>query len=211
MQNYVAKTYFLDYASDPIQNLIAEFKGVTDTQLIIRELYLKIRDGWRYNPFTIGIHKMHYVASSIAQKKEGHCIDKAILYTASLRGLGIPARIRLAKVANHIATERLEAKLGTNHLTPHGLVDVYFNGKWLKCSPAFNKELCEKYKVVPLDFDGTYDSVFQEYNSENQQFMSYLEDYGTFSDVPYEFILNNFKNHYPDFYQRFEGKNEVKF
>ncbi len=209
MQEYLTHTLYLNYQSEAIQDLVAAFKGKQVTQEIITALYLKVRDGWRYNPFTIGLTPQHYVASTIAKKKEAHCIDKAILLIAGLRALGIPARIHLAKVANHIATERLEAILGTNQLTPHGLVDVFFEEKWVKCSPAFNKELCEKYKVAPLNFDGTYDSVFQEYNTENQQFMRYLEDYGAFSDVPYNFIIDNFKSHYPDFYQRFEGQDEV--
>lgn len=207
--SYTQPTFFLDYESGAIQQLISEFRNTTDVQKIIKELYLKIRDGWRYSPFSIGLNQNHYVASHIAQKEEGHCIDKAILYTACLRALGIPARIHLAKVTNHIATERLEAILGTNELTPHGLVDVYFNGKWVKCSPAFNKELCTMYHVDALDFDGTEDAIFQEFNNDQQKLMSYIEDYGFFEDVPFAFIIENFKTHYPEFYNHLNDKDEV--
>lgn len=202
-------SYFFDYKSQAIQQMIAEFRNETNPKKTISNLYLKIRDGWRYNPFQIGLHKEHYLASHIAKKKEGHCIDKAILYIAGLRALGIPARIHLAKVANHIATERLEAILGTNELTPHGLVDVYFNNKWVKCSPSFNKELCTKYDVSVLDFDGTKDAIFQEYNNEQKKFMSYLEDYGSFDDLPFDFIIDNFKTHYPDFFEQFKNVDQV--
>ena len=91
-------------------------------------------------------------------------IEKAIVLIACLRALGVPARLRLAKVTNHIAVERLTERLGTNVLTPHGMVDVFLNGKWVKATPAFNKELCEKCDVEPLEFDGTEDSMFQEFN-----------------------------------------------
>lgn len=209
--NYTKATSYFDYQSAEIQNMIAPFKNETSKQMIIQNLYLKIRDEWRYSPFKIGLTKMYFVASTIAKKAEGHCIDKAILYIAGLRAFNIPARLHLAKVSNHIATERLEAILGTNELTPHGLVDVYFNNKWIKCSPAFNKELCAIYNVDVLEFDGTEDSVFQEYNKDDERFMSYLEDYGHFEDVPFNFILNNFRNNYPDIYNKFKHMQEVNF
>jgi hypothetical protein len=107
------------------------------------------------------------------------------------------ARIHLAKVKNHIAVERLVEKFGTNELTPHGMVDVFINEKWVKASPAFNATLCAKCQVEPLEFNGEEDSVFQEYNHNGQAFMEYIEDYGHFDDMPLEFIINNMKTHYP--------------
>lgn len=196
---YTKKTYFFDYEHPKIQQLISEFVTLS-TQEQIKGLYLKIRDGWRYSPFKIGVTKEHYISSRIADYSEAHCIDKVILYISCLRALNIPARLHLAKVSNHIATERLEEKIGTNELTPHGLVDVYFNKKWIKCSPAFNKELCEMYQVEVLNFDGTKDAIFQEYNKNDEKFMSYLEDYGHFEDVPLTFMKQNLKEHYPNIF-----------
>ena len=65
-----------------------------------------------------------YRASIIAQRNTGNCVDKSIILIASLRALGIPARLHLGKVKNHIAVERLIEKLGSNELTPHGMVNV---------------------------------------------------------------------------------------
>ena len=207
---YLKETYYLDFKSPLIQNLVEDFRHLCDSKKI-EHLYLKVRDGWRYNAYNIGLSKTHYKASTIIRKSEAHCIDKAILYIAGLRALGIPSRLRLAKVSNHIAAERLEAKLGTNELAPHGLVDVFYNGKWKKCSPAFNKELCVMYNVDVLDFDGTEDSILQEYNKESKKFMTYLHDYGYFGDVPIEDIKTIFKNHYPKLYNDYKEKEQVKF
>ena len=66
----------------------------------------------------------------------------------------------------------------------------------VKASPAFNQELCERYSVQPLAFDGRTDSIFQEYNEEGSQFMEYLEYYGGFEDVPLKFIFEKWKEHY---------------
>ena len=210
-QNYLNETHYLDYSSPQIQDLVSEALKLESETEKIEQLYLKVRDGWRYSPFVIGLTKDHYIASSIYKKPEAHCIDKAILLIAGLRALGIPARLHLAKVSNHIAAERLEEQLGTNELAPHGLVDVYCNGEWRKCSPAFNKELCERYNVDALDFDGTQDSVLQEYNRDDKKFMEYLEDYGSFEDVPLEEIKSIFKSNYPDMYKKFKQQESIKF
>ena len=143
---YLKDTFFFDYRSPQIQNLISGLGDLQCNKAKIEQLYLKVRDGWRYNPYNIGLTEDHYKASNIIDKNEAHCIDKAIIYIAGLRALKIPARLRLAKVSNHIATERLEKKLGTNELAPHGLVDVLYKGEWKKCSPAFNKSLCDRIK-----------------------------------------------------------------
>ncbi|WP_299365157.1 transglutaminase family protein [Winogradskyella sp.] len=208
---YLKETFFFDYSSPQIQDLIAEVLHLPSEKEKIEQLYLKVRDGWRYNAYNIGLTEEHYKASTIIEKREAHCIDKAILYIAGLRALNIPARLRLAKVSNHIAAERLEAKLGTNELAPHGLVDVYYNDEWKKCSPAFNKELCAMYNVDVLDFDGTEDSILQEYNKDSKKFMSYLDDYGYFEDVPLDYIKSIFKDHYPELYKNYKEAKDIKF
>lgn len=199
MDNLTASTYFFDYESESIQDLIAEFK---DDSLSNKEkaigLYSKVRDGWRYNPYDISFKEEALKASNVIQKPHGHCIDKSIIYIAGLRALGIPAKLHLAKVKNHIAVERLTEKFGTNELTPHGMVSVFLNRKWVKATPAFNAELCERSGVEPLIFNGEEDSIFQEYNGEGEAFMEYLEDYGSFDDVPATFIHENMKANYPN-------------
>ncbi len=209
--NYLSATYFFDFEAASIQNLIKTFQTdtLTDKEKAM-QLYLKIRDGWRYNPYHISFEKKKFRASHIAQKSDGHCIDKSVLLIACLRALGIPARIHLAKVKNHIAVERLTEKFGTNELTPHGMVDIFLDGKWLKVSPAFNATLCEKCKVAPLDFDGAHDSIFQEYNREGQAFMEYLEDYGHFEDLPLDFIAQNMIEHYPSIAEKITLQQELR-
>lgn len=208
---YLEETYYYNYSSPQIQDLIVEARQLKSTKEKIKHLYLKVRDGWRYSPYEIGLTEEHFKASRIAQKEQAHCIDKAILLIAGLRGLNIPARLRLAKVSNHIATERLEAKLGTNELAPHGLVDVFHNNTWKKCLPAFNKEICAIYNVDVLDFDGMEDSVLQEYNKDSHKFMTYLKDYGHFEDVPLDYIKSIFKDNYPDLYKTYLGSKDIQF
>ncbi len=209
--SYLDATHFLDFGNQLIQDIIKEFKTDTlsDKEKAIG-IYLKIRDGWRYDPYSISLSRDHYKASNIAGKTSGNCVDKSVLLVASLRALGIPARIHLGKVKNHIAVERLTEKFGSNELTPHGMVNVQINGKWLKMSPAFNKELCERFKVEPLDFDGENDSFLQQYNAEGSLFMEYTEDYGFFEDVPVEFMKQNVEEHYPHIFKKNQNQKEFK-
>jgi transglutaminase-like putative cysteine protease len=211
MKENTASTYFFDYEHPVIQELVSEFKNADlSDQEKAKHLYLKVRDGWRYNPYDISFRKEALKASNIARKDHGHCIDKSVLFIAGLRALGIPAKLHLAKVKNHIAVERLTEKFGTNELTPHGMVDVLINEKWVKATPAFNKELCRLTGVEPLNFDGIKDSIFQEYNEEGKEFMEYLEDYGSFDDVPLDFIEKNMKENYPKIESLLNEHGELK-
>ncbi len=205
---YLKSTYYFDYESPEIQTLVQDFHSLSEQEKL-EQLYLKVRDGWRYNPYNIGLTNDHFKASAIYNKPTAHCIDKSVLYVAGLRALGIPSRIRLAKVSNHIAVERLVEKLGTSDIAPHGMAEVFFDNKWVKCSPAFNKELCDKFNVDVLEFDGTEDSIFQEFNKDEAQFMSYKEDYGSFDDLPIEFIKDTFKNNYPKLYEQYKDHTEI--
>ncbi len=208
---YLASTYYFDFEHEIIQELIAEFQetSLTDKEKAVR-LYKKVRDGWIYDPYTISLSKEKMRASFIANKSTGHCIEKSVVLIAGLRAMGIPSRLHLGKVKNHIAVERIVERIGTDELTPHGMVNVFLHGKWLKLSPAFNKELCEKFNVEPLEFDGENDSFLQKYNSSGSLFMEYLDDYGYFEDVPVDFIKENLRQHYSHLIQSQKGQTEFK-
>jgi len=209
--DYLSPTYYFDYETEEIQKIVKEFKTDAHTQKEkAKQLYLKVRDAYRYDPYYLSFSKKHFKASNLAKQTKGHCIDKSIILIAGLRSLGIPARIHLAKVKNHIGVERLVETFGTNELTPHGMVNVYLNGKWLKLSPAFNKSLCRMCNVEPLEFDGENDSIFQEYNNEGNMFIEYLEDYGHFEDVPLDFMIAKAKKYYPHIFNKDEKTTEFK-
>jgi len=161
--------------------------------------YLYVRDNWSYNPYNIYTRKEAYVASEISKRKSNHCIDKSIIFISGLRLMGIPARLHLAKVKNHISAERIIEKLGTDELAPHGYVDVFYKNKWTKASPIFDKDLCHFLNVEPLEYDGSEDSIFQEFDKEGGKFMEYLEDYGSYDDVPFVRIIGIMREVYPQF------------
>lgn len=200
MKTYIEETYHFDYSNENIQKILKDLKAgeqLSDKDFAIKA-YLFVRDHWQYYPYRISLINEDWKASEIITHKEGHCIDKVIILVSILRAANIPARLGLAKVKNHIAVDQIVKKLGSDVLVPHGYIEIFLNGKWLKATPAFNKELCQILKVNALEFDGENDSIFQEFDkSGNHSFMEYLEDYGTFNEVPLSFMFELIKKHYP--------------
>lgn len=197
---FLEATFYFDYNSEGIQK---HLKKVINVQKGVQEKlvawYLYVRDNWAYDPYTIFLSPEKYKASSIIKRNEAHCIDKTTVFVTGLRAMGIPSRIRLAKVKNHISAERIIEKLGTDELAPHGYAEVYFNEKWTKASPIFDANLCRFLNVDTLAYNGMKDSVFQEFDKEGGRFMEYLEDYGPFADLPFERIKEIMAMEYPKF------------
>jgi len=212
MQQYLRETEFFDFSKKTLKDFVGKVTGSSNskTQKAI-SLYYAVRDGWRYNPYLISFKKEDWKASEIFEKSDGHCQDKALLLATFARACGIPTRLHLAKVKNHIAVEVLIQKIGTNVLTPHGYVELYLEDQWVKATPAFNRQLCEKLNVSPLEFDGKTDSFFQEYDKNGQVFMEYLEDYGTFADLPLDFMIKNMKDTYPIIAKKYADTDVVDF
>ncbi|CAL2107291.1 Transglutaminase superfamily protein [Tenacibaculum sp. 190524A02b] len=206
---YLNPSYYFDFEESNIQKLITNYQHLSDNEKAI-SIYTRVRDNWKYNPYAISFTKKNYKASIIAGKDSGNCVEKSILLIACLRALHIPARLHLGKVKNHLAVERLTEKFGSNELTPHGMVNVFLNNKWLKMSPAFNSSLCKKFNVLPLDFDGENNSFLQQYNKNGSLFMEYTEDYGHFEDVPLDFMKENIKAHYPHIFDTNDTITEFK-
>jgi len=200
MKEYLEETFHFDFSHKHIQKIYNQLKGseaLTDKEFAIKA-YLFVRDNWHYYPYRISLIENDWKCSEIILHKQGHCIDKVIILISLLRAAQIPARLGLAKVKNHIAVDQIVQKFGTDVLVPHGYAEIYLNKKWIKATPAFNKELCDKLNVNVLDFNGEHDSLFQEFDrTGNAIFMEYLEDYGTFNKVPLTFMHKLLVDHYP--------------
>jgi transglutaminase-like putative cysteine protease len=160
-------------------------------------LYYAVRDGIRYDPYTFRLSPEWLAASRTLEAGSGWCVPKAILLAACCRAEGIPARLGFADVRNHLATERLLQLMGTDLFLWHGYVSLFLESRWVKATPAFNVELCQRFDVPPLEFDGTADSLLHAYNSRSQRHMEYVRDRGLFDDVPYEEMGADMRAAYP--------------
>lgn len=180
----------IEFANDTVIN------ASKDPVEMAVKLYYAVRDDIWYDPYYPFYLPEHYRASNVLKTKRGFCVSKASLLCALGRASGIPSRIGLATVRNHLATRKLIEYIGSDVFVCHGFVEFYLEDKWVKATPTFNKELCQKHNVVPLEFDGRQDSIFHAYNMEKKQFMEYLEFHGIYPDIPVNAILKAWKKTY---------------
>ena len=164
---YLEETQFLNFSHPAIQQLIGEVKGTTPLEKVV-DLYYLIRDGIKYNPYTFAAGKEAFYASYAAERDQAYCIPKSALMVAACRAIGVPARIGLADVKNHLSSKKLLDWLGTDLFVMHGYAEIWLEDKWVKCTPVFNLSLCQKFKVKPLEFDGKEDSIFHPYTEDGK-------------------------------------------
>ncbi|MEQ9641090.1 MAG: transglutaminase family protein [Alphaproteobacteria bacterium] len=199
---YLAPTPIIDSEHPDIVAFAAEAGGeAKDDRERAVNIYYAVRDRIRYNPYSMILTEDHFRASATLARGEGFCITKAALLAAVLRAAGIPSRLGFADVKNHLATQKLIDSMGTDLFAYHGYTDVWLDGRWVKATPAFNLSLCEKFRVLPLEFDGTEDSVFHPFDADGRKHMEYVRDRGVFADVPLREIKDCFEEIYPDLYK----------
>ena len=194
---YLSPTQIIDSDHQSIRNYAREVTEENrDPVEKAVKLYLAVRDNILYDPYAPFYLPEHYRASYVLNRGRSFCIPKASLLCALGRACGIPSRVGFADVRNHLATKQLVDFMGSTLFVYHGFVEFYLEGRWVKATPAFNRGLCLKHKVPPLEFNGREDSIFQPYNSENQKFMEYVNFYGVYEDIPVGEIVAGWRKAY---------------
>jgi transglutaminase-like putative cysteine protease len=171
--------------------------GAGDARERAVALYVAVRDGFRYDPYRVDLSIEGMRASSVLASGRGWCVTKAALLVAAARTLQIPARLAFADVRNHLSTERMRRTMGTDLFLWHGCAELWIDGAWRKATPAFNIELCEKFGLLPLAWDGRSDSLYHPFDRSGAKHMEYVNLRGSFDDVPLEAIRADFAATYP--------------
>jgi transglutaminase-like putative cysteine protease len=195
---YLSPAEFIDSDHEDVRaKAKATVGAVSDRVEQARVLYGAVRDEIRYDPYIDYTDPETYRASSVLAKGHGYCVGKASLYVALCRAVGIPARLGLADVKNHLATPRLLETGGTDVFAYHGYVEIMPERAWIKATPTFNVSLCRKLGVPPLEFSGDSDALLQPFDANGREFMSYIAQHGTFFDVPAKFLIGEMVRLYP--------------
>lgn len=193
-------TWFIDSDSPEVVEFadrVCEAAGSpTDPVDIAVALFYAVRDGFRYDPYAQAGGPEGYRASSVARTSANWCTPKSVLLTAAARHCGIPARLGFADVRNHLTSEKLSAKMGTDLFIWHGYTEFLLDGQWRKASSAFNIELCERFGVKVLDFDGTADALMHPFDEAGNRHMEYVNQRGSFDDLPLDLIQADFDRVY---------------
>jgi transglutaminase-like putative cysteine protease len=198
MSEYLRPTAFID-SDSPEVIAYAHSKAnanMTDREKVVA-LYYAVRDDISYDPYHIILSPDAISGGLTLKRKSGYCIEKSLLLAACGRVFGIPSRLGFSIVQNHISSEKFVKMLRSDKFVFHGYNEFLLDGKWVKCTPAFNKTLCERFGTTPLEFDGVHDSIFQEFSPDGKLYMKYIHEYGQFDDLPYDLFVSELKVHYP--------------
>lgn len=172
--------------------------GATDDVDRAAALFAAVRDRVRYDPYVLALRPDAMRASGVLASGRNWCVPKATLLAAACRAVGIPARLGFADVRNHLSTPKLLELMGTDVFRWHGYASLFVDGVWRKASPAFNTELCERFGVAPLEFDGRSDALLHAYDGNGERYMEYLVDHGSFVDLPFDRLVDELQRTYPD-------------
>lgn len=198
---FVSPSRYIDSDSREVQGFVTRAlqgfsAGASKKDKAIR-LFNAVRDDLRYDPYMFSVNADDYRASVVAGMEAGFCVPKAILLAACLRAVGIPAALGFADVRNHLNTPKLAALMDTDLFIYHGYVQLWLGARSFKVTPAFNREMCARFGVKALEFDGEHDALFHEFDTRNQRHMEYVNDRGLFVDPPLGEFLAAFSETYP--------------
>jgi transglutaminase-like putative cysteine protease len=208
---YLRPTWFLDSDSPRVVELATRAVGEakTDIDKAVR-LYYAVRDGVRYDPYAMTLEPRHYRASEVAALPAAYCIQKSNLLAALARAVGVPSRVGFADVRNHLTSPKLREVMGSDLFVFHGYTELYLEEKWVKATPAFNLTLCQRFCVLPLEFDGRTDSIFHPFDAEGRKHMEYLRERGSFVEFPFEQMKAVFLESYPGLFGKLDGATSIR-
>lgn len=195
-------TEFLDYESPVVRDFVQA--AVPDRERPAREvavdLYYAVRDGIGYEIYGADLSRAGLRASEVIRRGRGLCIHKSIVYAACARACGIPTRLVLVDVRNHLTSASLLRLLGSDVFTHHCLASLELDGRWVKATPVFTAALCQLYGIAPLEFDGIEDSVFHPYDEVGQRHIEVVREHGEFDDLPYELVVGGLRAAHPNLF-----------
>jgi len=184
-EKYLKPTPVIDCGHKTVQEKANEVtKGQQGVIGKASRLFYFVRDGIKYNPYLPRYLPEHFRASNTLSRGEGFCVQKAVLLVALCRAIGIPARLRFAIIRNHLLPEKVAELLNTNILPDHGYTELYINDKWVKATPTFDLQICQKNQIIPVEFDGINDAKFHPHTQDGRFHIEYVLDRGPFADIP---------------------------
>lgn len=196
MSLHLEPTYFLDHDHPDVRAFAGSAGEGSPRERAVR-LYYRVRDGIRYEIYGADLSPEGLRASRVLRSGAGMCAHKSVLYAAALRALGIPSRLVLVDVRNHLASDRLKRLVGGEVFHYHCLTSVHLEGRWVKATPVFNRILCRLYGMAPLEFDGLTDSLHHPYDEQGRRHMEVVRNRGVHSDLPYRMLIEGLRAEHP--------------
>jgi len=200
IDEFLTPTWFIDSDEPSVRawaqatTAVAGAAATPNEQAVL--LYNDVRDRIRYDPYSLVADPEAYRASEILRSTSNWCVPKAVLLAAGARAMGIPSRLGFADVRNHLTSDKLRASMDTELFVRHGFTELHLNDRWIRVTPTFNRELCDRFGLVPLEFDGHHDALFHPFDQAGNQHMEYVRYYPTAPDLPLDEVLADLRAAY---------------
>ncbi len=203
---WLAPTWFIERDAPEVAAFVSVHASGAQTPLDSAiALFYAVRDLIRYDPYGISYEPESFRGGAVAVAPANWCVPKSVLLAACARSVGIPARLGFADVRNHLTSEKLSESMGTDLFIWHGYAELLLPDpdglpgdlRWFKLSTAFNIELCERFGVKPLEFDGTADALMHPFDQSGNRHMEYVGQRGSYDDLPLDEMLADFDAMYP--------------
>ena len=159
----------------------------SDEEKTVRLFYF-VRDSIKYNIYMISVFIEDFKASRILEWGKGYCVQKAVLLAALGRAAGIPSRLVFAKIKNHKVPDHVFQVFKVNIFPRHGYNQFFLNGRWVSVAATFDKTLCEKNGLPPVEFDGKRDAVLPDKDLRGEPYIEYVERFPHRQDLPFDWI-----------------------
>lgn len=171
--------------------------GCQDEIEVMQKLFLFVRDQIPYNMYAVSGNPLYYRSSKVLEMGTGYCMQKAILFTSLGRAAGVPSRLVLAAIRNHLTPPEVVEILGGNIFFPHAYSQFFLAGRWINIAATYDKPLSERMGTAVLEFNGHDDTLLPETDLAGRRFIEYMENFGTFDDLPWQLITEKMPHYYP--------------
>jgi transglutaminase-like putative cysteine protease len=198
MDEYLASTEYIDADHPSIMKKAQELtEHIRGKEGQAAALFRYVRDGFPYRIIYEIPDRGYFKASMTLKRGEGFCMPKSILLAALARSSGIPSRLHFADIRNRILPPTTLEKLHTDVMAYHTYVELHLGGKWVKATPSFDLKFCERFNLVPVEFDGEHDALLHHLDKKGRRHIEYIADYGTRDDFPIEEVIQALRRTYP--------------
>jgi len=210
---YLQPSEFYDFNKKIVMNKALEITdGLRSQKERAIALFYWVRDEIKYNmALFVPKVKNYFIASKTIKRREGFCVSKSILLSTLARAVGIPARIHLCDLINHLISQKIIDFMGHNVMYYHGYSEFYLKNRWIKLTPSFDKATALKGGFLPMvEFDGENDAVFPPYDINGNKFGEYIRDRGVYTDLPLDDIDKLFQEKYKMYQDHLGGPQRVE-
>ena len=185
IERNLAPTEFIDCDTSSIRER-ASLLGKASARETAIALFDWVRDSIRYDPYSAMAERDAYRASAVLAQGRGYCVQKAVLLAALARACAIPSRLGFVDVRNHRVPERLARLMGTNLFVFHGYVELWLDRRWVKATPAFDRDTTRRAGALLVELDGTNDAMLHPVDPQGHPYIEYVRDRGIYDDLPFD-------------------------